>query len=161
MQQGDSLLREAAVIGCPVSFIDLMTVNVYADRTTLAGVRLRRRSLRGEEIEVATLVRLRDVRRVQGAVPARIAGRWGSPGRPAPGQLRRGYVQLQLPLFDVERDQVAVPYECQRAARVRLGGDVQHAGAVTGTGHPRVGDPHHVPYPLLEQPVGDRQHAVL
>src|SRR3954447_25652154 len=91
----------------------------------LAGIGFRRIPRRGKEVEVASLVGLGDVRRVQGAVPARIPGWRGSPRRAAPGELGRWHVHVQASLVDVEGDQVAVPYQRQRAARVRLWRDVQ------------------------------------
>src|SRR6266508_6895934 len=118
-----------------------------------AGIGFRGLAPRGEEVEVAALIGLGDVRRVQRAVPARVPGRWRGPCGAAPGQLRRGYLQFEPALLDVEADGVAVAHQRQRPTHMRLGSDVQDAGAIAGTGHPRVGDPDHVPDAAFEQPV--------
>src|SRR5205809_2640458 len=73
--------------------------NVFID--ALPRIRLGRLARCGEEIEVASLVGLRDMRGVQRAVSARVTARRRAPGRAPPGQLRRGYQQLQLAFPDV------------------------------------------------------------
>ena len=114
-----------------------------------------------EEVEVAALVGLRDVTGVEVAVAAGIGDLARLPLRAPRRQLLVGHPQRQPPRRDVELDDVAVPDERQRPADERLRRDVQHARAVAGAAHPRVGDAHHVADALLQQLLRDRQHPPL
>ena len=115
-----------------------------------------------EEVEVAALVGLRDVLQVQRAVAAAVLRRGRLPVGPALLQLLVGDVQRRAAARGhVELDHVAVADERERAADVRLRRHVQHAGAVAGAAHARVGDAHHVAHALLEQLLRDRQLAPL
>ena len=104
-----------------------------------------------EEIEVAALVGLRDVllrrarrsrARMRRAAAVHAARRRGELGVARPSSSRRAR-------RDVELDHVAVAHQRERPADVRLGRDVQHAGAVARAAHARVRDAHHVAHALL------------
>jgi hypothetical protein len=76
---------------------------------------------------------------------AAVHGGFGAlPGGAAARQLGVVHVQVQLARGHVERDQVAVLHQRQRAAGGGLGRGVQHHGAVGGAAHARVADAHHV-----------------
>ena len=92
---------------------------------------------------------------------ARSAAAAASRRRGAAPARRRSTSRWMRRAGDVDRDQVAGPHQRQRPADVRLGRDVQDAGAVAGAAHARVADPHHVAHALLQQLLRDRQHAPL
>src|SRR4051795_12477866 len=75
-----------------------------------------------QEVEVAPLVGLGDVRQVQGAVAAAVLGRWWLPIRAALGQLVVVDLERQPPGGHVEFDHVPVAHQGQRAADGGLGG---------------------------------------
>ena len=85
----------------------------------------------------------------------------GHPGRTAGGEVFFRDAQVDAATRDVQRDEVARLDERQRASDEGLGRDVQDAGAVGGAGHAGVADPHHVADALLQQLLGDREHAPL
>src|SRR2546426_11225272 len=114
-----------------------------------------------EEIEVAALVRLRDVLEIQGAVTSRVL-RWRLlPPRAPFGKFVVADVEGQPARGNVEFDDVAVLDEGEWPTDVRLGRDVQYAGAVAGAAHPGVGDAHHVADPFLQDLLRDGQLAPL
>src|SRR5690242_4966630 len=124
---------------------------------TSVDLRFRRAGRAFEEIEIAAVVRLRDVPLVKRAETA-CEVRWRrSPRGAPPRELGIVDVELQTPCGDVERDRVAVAHEREWPSDVRFGRDVQYAGAITRSAHPRVRDAQHVAHALLEEPLRDRQ----
>src|SRR5215218_6207762 len=113
-------------------------------------LRLRHRRAGLQEVEVAALVGLRDVLQVQRAVAAAVLRGRLLPVGAALLQLLVGHLELETAPRDVQLDQVAGADQRQRPPDVALRRDVQHAGAVAGAGHARIGDADHVADPLLQ-----------
>ena len=61
----------------------------------------------------------------------------------------------------INADQVTGLNQCQRAAQVGLGRDMQNAGAIAGAAHAGIRNSEHVFNALLDQLGRDRQHAPL
>src|SRR5213592_687458 len=81
---------------------------------------------KAEEVEVAALVRLRDMIQEQLAVASRIVRlRWSPSGAPAIQFFVR-HLQVQLTRFDVQLDQVSVLDESQCSSYRSLRVDVEH-----------------------------------
>src|SRR4029079_14307571 len=97
-----------------------------------------------EEIEVATLIGLRDVLLIKHPVAAHEPRGRLFPRGAARGELGVAHLELDLARCDVELDQVPVAHQRQRSAGERFRRDVQHAGTVAGPAHARVGNPDHV-----------------
>ena len=115
-----------------------------------------------QEVEVAPLVRLQHVLRVELAVAARVLdGRGDSTPRGAVASSASLTRSVEPALGHVELDEVAVAHERQRPADERLRRHVQHARAVGRAAHARVRDPHHVAHACLQQLLRNRQHAPL
>src|SRR5262245_58434685 len=101
-----------------------------------------------EKVEIAPLVRLRYVLRIEAAEPPRGDGGARLPFGSASGELVVWHAQRQASAGDVERDHVAVADEGQRAPDEGFRGDVEHAGAVAGAAHPSVREAEHVAHAL-------------
>src|SRR6185437_12920654 len=104
-----------------------------------------------EKVEIDTAVGLLHRCAVEPDPAARRMGsRWG-PARAAPVQLGAGDVEVQSPPRNVELDRIAIFHQRERAARRRLGCDVEYDCTVRGPRHPRIGDAHHVGDTALQQ----------
>src|SRR5881409_866804 len=94
-----------------------------------------------EKVEVAALVRLRDMIQEQLAVASRIVRLgWFPSGAPAIQFLVR-HLQVQLTRFDVQLDQVSVLDESQCSSHRSLRVDVEHDSPIGRAAHSRVRDP--------------------
>src|SRR3954468_1465893 len=92
-----------------------------------------------EEVEVAAAIGLRDVQRIEMPEAARVL-RFGPFPLGAPArQLRIVDAQRETARGNVELDDVAVAHEREGAPDERFRSDVEHAGAVAGSAHARVG----------------------
>src|SRR3954462_15864432 len=107
--------------------------------TSSVDFRFRYRGPGLQEIEVAALVRLRDVLQVQRAIAPRILGRLGLPVRAALLESVVIDLEVQPPGGHVQFDDVTVLDEAQRAADRRLGRHMERTGAIAGAAHPGVG----------------------
>src|ERR1700676_4105029 len=107
-------------------------------------LRFRRRSRAFKEIEVTTLIGLGDVLLVQRAIAA-LEARWRHFPLGAPAcELGVADLQLQTAFGDIELDDVAVAHKSQWPTGERFRRDMEHAGAVAGPAHARIGDAQHV-----------------
>src|SRR5882672_1025066 len=101
-------------------------------------------ALAHEKVEIGAFVRLQHVIEIEAPVAA-CQRRLGLFPFPAPlREFLLRHEQLELSLRDVELDFVAVRDERERAARRRLGRDVQHHRSVGGAAHARIRYANHV-----------------
>src|SRR5918992_1638957 len=114
-----------------------------------------------KEVEIAAFVGLSYVAREDRAIAALEFALRLLPGRFSFFQLFFRDFQIQLPLLDIELDEIAIAYQRERAADEGFRRDVQHAGAVARAAHARIRDAHHVAHALLEELLRHRQHAPL
>src|SRR3954470_15920171 len=92
-----------------------------------------------EEVEVAAAIGLRDVQRIEMPEAARVLGFGPFPlGAPA-RQLGIVDAERETARGNIELDDVAVAHEREGAPDERFRSDVEHAGAVAGSAHARVG----------------------
>src|SRR5918999_3532079 len=114
-----------------------------------------------KEVEIAAFVGLSYVAREDRAIAALEFALRLLPGRFSFFQLFFRDFQIQLPLLDIELDEIAIAYQREWAADEGFRRDVQHAGAVARAAHARIRDAHHVAHALLEELLRHRQHAPL
>ncbi len=94
-----------------------------------------------QEIEIAALIGLGDMLLEDDAVTAREVRRGLDPGGLAPGEFSIVDQHVQTAVGHVEHDLVAGLDQGEGAADMRFRRDMQHAGAVMGAAHARIGDP--------------------
>ena len=61
--------------------------------------------------------------------------------------------------LDIDLDLIAIFYQTQRAADRRLGGDMQHASAISRATHAAIRNADHIAHTFLQQFFRDRKHA--
>src|SRR3954463_16229881 len=143
-----------------LSLLRVASVSLVMSRSLVnRGLAARRAEIGLQEVEVAAVIGLLDVLGEHPAIAALEAALGRLPVGAALFELGFRDLEIYGAGGNVERDAVAVPDQRQRTADVRLGRDMQDAGAVAGAAHARVRDAHHVANALLHELGRDRQHA--
>ncbi len=114
-----------------------------------------------QEVEVTSLRGLQDVVEEQASIPPPVGRRGWGEGREPALDLPLGDVQRQAPRRDVQLYLVSGAHGPQGPTGRTLRGDVEDDSAIRRPAHAGVRDAHHVPYPLGQELLGDRQVAHL